>query len=103
MEYYTPMDPTPKKRLNPILLDVEEGSQLEAMLHAILYIRRIEFMQMGMRWFDVKRYGIEISRRTMTSDLAVKSVEDVLTVDDERRAIQLPQDVITAGLTANPR
>ena len=39
----------------------------------------------------------------MTSDLAVKSVEDVLTVDDERRAIQLPQDVITAGLTANPR
>lgn len=103
MNYYTPMDPTPKKHLNPLLLEVEEGSQLEAMLHAILYIRRIEFLQMGMRWFDVKRYGIEISRRTMTSDLAVKSVEDVLTVNDERRALQLPKDVITAGMTANPR
>jgi len=103
LEYYTPQAPTPKKKLNPLLFDIEEGSQKEAMLHALLYIRRIEFMQMGMRWFDVKRYGIEISRRTMTSGLAVKSVDDVLTVDDERRAIQLPLDVVTAGLTPNPR
>jgi len=103
LEYYTPQVPTPKKKLNPLLFDIEEGSQKEAMLHALLYIRRIEFMQMGMRWFDVKRYGIEISRRTMTSGLAVKSVEDVLTVNDERRAIQLPMDVVTAGLTPNPR
>ena len=28
---------------------------------------------------------------------------DVLTLDDPRRAIQLPQDVISAGLEANPR
>lgn len=103
LEYYTPQAPTPKKKLNPLLFDVEEGSQKEAMLHALLFIRRIEFMQMGMRWFDVKRYGIEISRRTMTTGLAVKSVDDVLTLNDERRAIQIPKDVITAGLTANPR
>ena len=101
--YYTPQAPTPKKKLNPLLFDIEEGSLKEAMLHALLYIRRVEFMQMGMRWFDVKRYGIEISRRTMTTDLSVKSVDDVLEINDERRAIQIPKDVVTAGLTANPR
>jgi hypothetical protein len=59
---------------------------------------------MGMRWFDVKRYGIEITRRTVST----KSIDpineyDVLTVDDERRALQIPKDVISAGLQPNPR
>lgn len=104
LEYYTSLKPTPKKRLNPLLLDVEEGSKLEAFLHAILYIRRIEFMHMGMRWFDIKRYGIEITRRTLsTTAIDPVAENDVLTVDDERRAIQLPSDVISAGLTPNPR
>lgn len=104
LEYYTSLKPTPKKRLNPLLIDVEEGSKLEAFLHAILYIRRVEFMHMGMRWFDIKRYGIEITRRTMsTTAIEPVSEEDVLTVDDERRAIQLPNDVLSAGLTPNPR
>ena len=104
MEYYTSLQPTPKKRLNPLLVDVEEGSVLEAYLHAILYIRRVEFLHMGMRWFDVKRYGIEITRRTMsTTSISPIDEYDVLTVDDERRAIQIPKDVISAGLTPNPR
>jgi hypothetical protein len=86
------------------MIDVEEGSKLEAFLHAILYIRRIEFMHMGMRWFDIKRYGIEITRRTLsTTSINPVAENDVLTIDDERRAIQLPSDVISAGLTPNPR
>jgi hypothetical protein len=104
LDYYTSLKPTPKKRLNPLMIDVEEGSKLEAFLHAILYIRRIEFMHMGMRWFDVKRYGIEITRRTLsTTSINPVAEYDVLTIDDERRAIQLPSDVISAGLTPNPR
>lgn len=103
LEYYTDEAPTPKKRLNPVLLTVEEGSQLEAYLHAILYIRRVEFYMMGMRWFDVKRYGIEITRRVLGTTLEVLETTDRLTKDDERRALQLPQDVITAGLEPNPR
>ena len=103
MEYYADDAPTPKKRLNPVLLTVEEGSDLEAYLHAILYIRRVEFYMMGMRWFDVKRYGIEITRRVLGTTLAVLETTDRLTKDDERRAIQLPKDVITAGLKPNPR
>lgn len=104
LDYYSSLDPTPKKRLNPLLIDVEEGSTLEAFLHAILYIRRVEFMHMGMRWFDVKRYGIEITRRTLsTTSIEPISEDDILTFDDERRAIQIPKDVISAGLTPNPR
>ena len=104
LEYYTSLKPTPKKQLNPLLIDVTEGSTLEAFLHAILYIRRIEFMHMGMRWFDIKRYGIEITRRTLsTTAVEPVSEDDVLTLDDERRAIQIPKDVISAGMTPNPR
>ena len=103
MEYYTDAAPTPKKKLNPVLTTIAEGSDMEAYVHAILYIRRVEFYMMGMRWFDVKRYGIEITRRTLGTTLEVLDTYDRLTVDDERRAIQLPKDVITAGLTPNPR
>ena len=57
----------------------------------------------GWRLQDVKRYGIVIYRRTLNASSSVTDVKDSLTVNDLRRAIQLPQDVITAGLTANPR
>ena len=72
------------------------------MLQCAVYIRRIELMQTGLRWWDIKRLGIEIYRRTL-KDVSVVSVEDCLTLDDERRALQIPKDVITSGLTANPR
>ena len=103
IEYYTDTAPTPKKKLNPLLTTIEEKSEMEAFVHAILYMRRAEFYMMGMRWFDVKRYGIEITRRTLGTTLKVLETYDRLTVDDERRALQLPKDVITAGLTPNPR
>lgn len=103
LEYYTAEAPTPKKHLHPLVAEVEEGSVKEAFVHCILYMRRVEFLQCGMRWFDVKRYGIEIYRRTLGTALDVVSVDDVMTVDDPRRAMQLPSDVITAGMTPNPR
>ena len=103
MEYYTNTVPTPKKTLNPVLTTFPENSNMEAYVHAILYIRRVEFYMMGMRWFDVKRYGIEITRRKLGTTLEVLETYDRLTKDDPRRALQLPKDVITAGLTPNPR
>ena len=102
MDYYTSTVPTPKKRINHLLATIEEGSDQEAMLQCAVYIRRIELMQTGLRWWDIKRLGIEIYRRTL-KDVSVVSVEDCLTFDDERRALQIPKDVITSGLTANPR
>ena len=103
MEYYTDDKPTPKKALNPVLCTLPEDGRMEAYLHALLYVRRVEFYMMGMRWFDVKRYGIEITRRRLGTTLDVLETYDRLTKDDPRRALQLPKDVITAGLTPNPR
>jgi len=99
--YYTPTAPTPKKKLNPDF-QVEAGTQ-ENMIHAILFMRRIQFVHVGLRWFDVKRYGIEINRRLVNGQTTIVEVQDQLKVRDNRRALQLPIDVIDAGLTPNPR
>ena len=103
LEYFTPQMPTPKKKLNPEFT-VESGTQ-ENLLHALLFIRRVETIHMGLRWFDIKRYGIEIERRIVTSGTTVSSVESEskLIVRDKRQALQIPLDVISAGLTPNPR
>jgi len=99
MAYYTPQDPTPKKRLNPDFT-VSPGEQ-ENLIHAILHARRVTTLHEGQRWQDVKRYGIEIYRRAV-SDGNV-TVYDTMTKDDPRRAIQLPENVVKAGITPNPR
>ena len=70
----------------------------------LLLHRRYYTLHYGLRWFDVKRFGIEIYRRTLTSnDLGIKSVDDTLEVRDNRRAVQLPADVLAADMTPNPR
>ena len=92
---------TPKKKFNTAF-SIEPTTQ-EPLLHAILHLRRIMTLGEGWRLQDVKRYGIVIYRRTLNASSHITDVKDSLTVNDLRRAIQLPQDVITAGLTANPR
>jgi hypothetical protein len=67
-------------------------------IDCVLHFRRLERLLEGHRWFDIKRYGIEITHTAGRS--ATKSV---LTYDDDRRAIQVPADVVGAGLTPNPR
>jgi hypothetical protein len=99
LEYYTPTEPTVKKELHPDYT-VEAGEQ-ENFVQCILHMRRILTIHEGLRWFDVKRYGIKIYRRTVENNII--TVTDELPSDDPRRAIQLPQDVINAGLEANPR
>lgn len=100
--YYTAVKSTPKKHLNPEFM-IEEGVQ-ENMLHALLYIRRLETMHLGLRWLDIKRYGIEIERRVIASG-QVDEVESATKLEkrDKRMALQIPIEVITAGLTPNPR
>jgi hypothetical protein len=72
-------------------------------------VRRIHTIFEGLRLFDVKRYGITIYRRQISnvaaqgSPASIEKVYDSLTVNDPRRAMQLPQDVISAGLDPNPR
>lgn len=103
MAYATWMSSTPKKHLHPAFAIGAEGSDQENLLQFILHMKRIETLQLGQRWFDVKRYGIEIWRRQMDATGNPSKLTDVLKVDDERRAVQIPQKVIDANYTPNPR
>jgi tetratricopeptide (TPR) repeat protein len=110
VDYYTPRNPTNKHKLNPLIsTSITTTPAQESLIHCILFVRRIHTLFEGLRWFDVKRYGITIYRRQISNVVAagspasVEKVYDSLTVNDPRRAMQLPQDVIVAGLEANPR
>ena len=93
-----------KKHLNPSFSIDAEGSTQENMLQAVLTFRRVETMHLGLRWFDIKRYGIEIPRRVMNADgVPEKRVGTFLKKDDPRRALQLPNKVLMAGMEKNPR
>ena len=94
---------TIKKHLHPKFAIDEEGSEQENLLQLILAVRRYETLHLGLRWFDIKRWGIEIPRRTMDGDGTPLKITDWLLVDDPRRAIQIPQKVREAGYQPNPR
>lgn len=100
MEYSSEDTPTQKKTLSP-KFTVTPGVQ-ENLIHYVLQCRRILTLHEGLRWFDIKRYGIEVPRFQIQADESVV-VLDVLKANDLRKAIQLPQDVRNAGLEANPR
>jgi len=94
---------TIKKHLHPKFDIGPEGDTREAMLQCVLGFRRIETLQAGMRWYDIKRYGIEIVRRTINAAGEPEKLDDILRTDDPRRAVQIPQRVRTAGVVPNPR
>lgn len=102
-EYYTNDNPTAKKKFNADFNITSEKQ--EAYLQVCLHMRRIQTLHEGLRWFDVKRYGIEIQRYVITSGKYNKDIVKVapLLVRDERRALQLPVDVIASGMKRNPR
>ena len=66
-------------------------------LDCIIHFRRLETIFDGMRFFDIKRYGIEITHKIGISEVSK------LTWDDPRRALQLPPEVIAAGMNPNER
>ncbi len=101
VEYSTWEKSSVKKHLNA-KFTVDEGLQ-ENMIHFVLLLKRVDSYSQGLRWFDVKRYGIEIERRILNADGIPETFVDKLVVDDPRRALQLPKKVIDAGYDANPR
>ena len=62
---------------------------------------------LGLRWGDVKRYGIVVDRFDNIDyvDAQTTGFRVAATLDEKdlRRAIQLPAEVITAGVEPNPR
>lgn len=102
IDYSQPLAPTVKKKLNAPFLENPTELQ-ENLLHFCLLLKRVDAYAQGLRWFDIKRYGIEIQRRVMGADGNPLSAGDILSADDERRAIQVPRKVVDAGYTPNPR
>lgn len=102
VEYSKPLASTVKKKLHaPFLTNPTELQ--ENLIHFCLLLKRVDSYAQGLRWFDVKRYGIEIQRRVMGADGNPMTAGDVLTANDPRRAIQIPLKVRDAGYEANPR
>ena len=101
MAYYTPTKPTPKKKLNP-LFTVEATTQ-EPLLQCLLQLKRLVTIT---RVSVCRMLSVMVSQciveRLMCSQ-NVTAVTDSMKVGDPRLAIQLPQDVITAGVKPNPR
>lgn len=72
-------------------------------LDCVLHYRRLENIHNGMRFFDLKRYGIEYEHWIGKAEKELEPAKIIkLTWNDPRRAIQLPQEVIAAGLQGNP-
>ena len=71
--------------------------EIEPYLQCIQHFRRIQLVHMGNRWFDIKRFGFTIEHKMGISDVYT------LKVLDPRYAIQIPSEVIGAGLDPNPR
>ena len=130
MHYYEPLNPTPKKKIDPdwAITDLQR-----TYIYTLLHIRRNEMIGTGMRLFDVKRYGIEVERRMSmgngfnppapapsyvitTATFARAGDEGETTVEmlqlytprliavkrSPRLVIQLPPGVLAAGMPGNP-
>jgi hypothetical protein len=66
-------------------------------VNTVLEFKRVEFVQEGMRWFDIQRYKATVTHTTRTG--TVISVP----ADDNRRVLQIPQTAALSGITQNPR
>ena len=84
-----------KKALHPQGFTIDDTQT--QLLYVLLQMRRIETCQQGLRFMDIKRYGIKIAH--------LLDGENPLYFEsgDLRGALQLPTDVIESGLEPNPR
>ncbi len=72
-------------------------NNLAGIFYSIVDLRRVEFVQEGMRWFDILRYGIPVEHTTAQGNVIA------IDVNDPRRQLQLPQSVVQSGLPLNAR
>ena len=107
LDYSTWEAGTMKKKLHPVFMELNPSDPYqESMIDLVLHIRRMDNLGSGLRWFDLKRYGITVYRRQIEQTekgFIPTSVKDSLKVGDPRWAMQIPYKVVNAGFKANPR
>ena len=103
---YTRETPTSRKAIHPHGFTVEPGTQ-EYFTQCLLFCKRVDSLEEGLRWMDLKRYGITIDRFDDSDydDVTTSGYKATVTLpyNDLRRAFQIPQESIKAGLEPNPR
>lgn len=72
-------------------------SEKEALMKLLLDEKRKEFVQEGMRWFDIKRHNLSVTHITHEGE------EIVLKSDDPRKVLQIPSNATSRGIQKNPR
>ncbi len=73
-----------------------------AMILSLQYLKRIEFIQEGKRWFDILRYDIPVLHEMVDQNDKV-ILKDTLKAGDPRRQLQIPQTAQVGKITPNPR
>lgn len=88
-----------KSNSTPLHTGVTYDDKQTLMIYAVLHARRVECMHEGMRWMDIKRYGLTYSHNVYNKE------EITLKPDDPRKAIQIPSQVLAApgNMAPNPR
>ena len=73
----------------------------EALIKAVLEAKKSQFLQEGLRWFDVLRRKITVVHNNF--DITGLETFAELKPEDPRRVFQLPQEVKLSGVELNPR
>lgn len=73
------------------------GDAQQAMIDLLIDERRKEYFDEPLRWFDIKRFNLTVEHT------AVDGETSVLTENDLRKAVQIPEGAIERGIEANPR
>ena len=83
----------------PLNTGVAYDHDQTCMLYAVLHARRTEGIHEGLRWLDIKRYGLTVTHNIHNGEPIV------LEANDLRKAVQIPEEVLTApgNMTPNPR
>lgn len=69
-------------------------------LQCVQHFRRMELVHTGMRWLDIKRFGLSLYHTYRSGDDTFTKKLNVL---DDRYAIQIPYQTIVAGFEPNKR
>jgi hypothetical protein len=69
----------------------------DALVNGVIDFKRVEYIQEGMRWFDLMRYKVPVTHTTTAGETLT------LGADDLHRVLQIPASAKTSGIALNPR
>lgn len=86
----------------PVVAGETSSKKLPSVIQAILYYKRMDYVHEGLRWFDVLRYKLPVDHNIKKGG-STPDDHIILSPEDPRKVLQLPQSSIQAGLAQNPR